>query len=316
MAMLDYILLTPARNEQDTLPIAAQSLLNQTHLPRLWLIVNDGSTDDTQEIIQALESTHPWIISLSLPPSPGGLDDHFAEVVRYGFIQLQSEAKSRSIGYDLLGKIDADVSFDASCFSSLIREFERDESLGIASPSLIFRPNPGQQSEFGHVEEPDIALPDHPTDGVRLYRHQCFEDIGGLEIVRAPDTVAEVKARMKGWRLRRFDHIPARTSRKAHSSTSLWSRWVFTGSLAHYFGYNPLLVLGRFCFEGLFGLPKYRCLAYVWGYLNSCVRCEARIEDTEVLTYFRYKRHREILRQIPVLLRKGLTRRKGVSYEK
>jgi glycosyltransferase involved in cell wall biosynthesis len=314
--MLDYILMTPARNEQDTLPVAAQSLLNQTHPPRLWLILNDGSTDSTQEIIQALESTHPWISSLSLPPSSGGLDEHFAEVVQYGFIQLQSKARKRGIIYHLIGKMDADVFFDVHCFSSLVREFEKDESLGIASPSLHF----GTASHLGHefdlVEESDIALSDHPSDGVRLYRRQCFEEIGGIEIVRASDSVAEAKAMMRGWGLRRFGHIPAGTSRKAHKSISLWSRWAFTGSLAHYLGYNPLLVLGRFCFETIFGRPRYRSLAYAWGYLGSCLRREDRIKDAEILNYFRFRRHREIAGQVPMLVRKGLARQKKKLYEK
>lgn len=314
--MLDYILMTPARNEQDTLPVAAQSLLNQTHPPRLWLILNDGSTDNTQEIIQALDFTHSWVSSLSLPPSSGGLDEHFAEVVQCGFTHLQSKARERGIIYDLIGKMDADVFFDVSCFSSLVREFEKDESLGIASPSLHFGTAPHLRRESDLVGELDIALTDHPTDGVRLYRRQCFEEIGGIEIVRAPDSVAEAKAMMRGWGLRRFDHILAGTSRKAHSSISLWSRWAFTGSLAHYFGYNPLLVLGRFCFEVIFGRPKYRSLAYAWGYLSSCLRREARIKDAEVLSYFRSRRHREIAGQVPMLVRKGLARHKVKFYEK
>lgn len=316
MAMLDYILITPARNEQDTLPVAAHSLLSQTHLPRLWLIVNDGSTDGTQQIIQTLKTDRPWIISLSLPPSTGGLDEHFSEVVQRGFIHLQSKAKDREIIYDLIGKIDADVFFDASCFSSLVREFEKDESLGVASPSLHFSPVPDLQHKFDQMGESDIALSDHPTDGVRLYRRQCFEEIGGVQIVQAPDTAAEVKARLRGWKLCRFDHIHAGTLRKTHSSTSLWSRWVFTGSLAHYFGYNPFLVLARFCFELLFGRPKYRSFAFAWGYLRSCFRREARIKDTEILNYFRHSRHREVVGQIPTLIRKGLARRKSKSYEK
>jgi hypothetical protein len=313
--MMDYILMTPVRNEQDTLSTSAQSLLEQTHLPRLWLIVNDGSVDRTHEIIQALETTHSWIISLSLPPGPGGLGKHFAKVVRHGFIQLQAEARDRGIVYDLIGKFDADVFFDASCFSSLVQEFKRDESLGIASPRLIFGLNPSQRPGSDQEREPDIAFLDHPTDGLRLYRRQCFEEIGGIQVVRAPETVAQAKAMIIGWKLRRFDHIHAGISRRTHSSTSLWARWIQAGSEAHYLGYNPLLVLGRFCFEALFGRPKYRSLAYAWGYLSSCLRREAQIEDTEILDYFRYRRHREVVGQIPSLIRKGFARRKGITYE-
>jgi biofilm PGA synthesis N-glycosyltransferase PgaC len=159
-----------------------------------------------------------------------------------------------------------------------------------------------------------MAIPDHPTDGIRLYRRQCFEEIGGIQIARATDTIAEAKATMRGWRLRRFDHIQAGILRKAHPSSSVWSRWMMAGSEAHYLGYHPLLVLGRFCFEAMFGRPRFRFLAYAWGYLRSCLRREPKIEDTEILYYFRHNRLREVIGQTGALMRKCLVRQGSTTY--
>lgn len=311
---MDYIIMTPVRNEQQHLPVAAKSLLSQDLPPRLWLIVNDGSTDQTEKIIQEL-GAHSWIVSRSLPPEPAYLGEHFAKIVRYGFTELQAEAETRGIDYELIGKIDADVSFDASCFSSLVREFEKDESLGIASPRLGFSSDQSHMSDSLREWKPDLALSDHPTDGVRLYRRQCFEEIGGIQIARAPDTVAEVKATIKGWKARRFDHIHASTSRKSHHSTSLWSRLVILGSAAWYLGYNPFLVLARACFEVLFGRPRYRSLAYVYGYLKSALQRVPRIKDKEVLDHFGHRRLRNVVVQAPALFWRGITQQVKVSHE-
>jgi len=306
---MDYVLMTPVRNEQDNLPIVARSVVNQTQIPRLWLIVNDGSTDGTEEIIQELESTHSWIASLSLPLSSGGHGLHLAEVFRYGFVQLQSMAQERGIAYDLIGKVDADVFFDASCFPRLIREFEKDESLGIASPRLVYSNILDPEGGPRRMEGPDLALSDHPTDGVRLYRRRCFEEIGGMRSVRACETVAEAAAMMNGWKLHRFVHIYAGISRRVHESSSLWARWMVAGSESHYLGYNPLHVLGRFCFELIFDRPRYRSLAYGWGYIKSCIVRQPRIEDAEIRHYFRYQRPREVARQLPELARKAFAHR-------
>ncbi|MBN1993406.1 MAG: glycosyltransferase family 2 protein [Anaerolineae bacterium] len=301
---MNYLLMTPVRNEENNLPTAAQSILKQSHRPALWLIVNDGSTDRTQEIIDELTANNSWIISRSLPPGPGGLGKHFAEVVDYGFTQLQLAAEKAGITYELMGKIDADVLFDSSCFELLVQEFDKSASLGIASPSMvIYEGNKGKVNK-----EIEIVLGDHPTDGIRLYRRQCFEQIGGIQIVRAPETVAEARAVTKGWKLCRFEHIQANMLRKTHESTSLWARWVMRGAESYYLGYHPLIVLGHCAHTALFNHPKYLFLAYGWGYLKSLIQRKPKIEDEEVLFYFRFRRLREIFPQIPQILWKGSRR--------
>ncbi|HJZ05361.1 MAG TPA: glycosyltransferase family 2 protein [Patescibacteria group bacterium] len=302
---MEYVLLTPVRNEEVLLPNAIRSILSQNQYPALWLIVDDGSTDNTMQIIHELESSHSWIISKLLPGGLGELQKHFAEVVDgihfaevvdNGFRHLQSEATARGIKYGFIGKIDADVSFDPTCFSSLINEFEKDPSLGIASPRFIYC----EQGEKGYhnLKEPDRSLSDHPDDPIRLYRRQCFDDIGGIQIVGACETVAEAKAKLRGWKIHRFDNIYGKHLRRAHSSTPLWSRLTQYGSVAYYLGYHPLLALGRLCFDIFFGRPRYRFLAYAWGYIRGYIKKEPRIDDDEILRYFWSQRFQEIVSQL------------------
>ncbi len=298
---MDYILLTPVKNEAQFLNDAAQALTRQVHLPRLWLIVDDASTDSTPTIIAALCARHDWIISHTLPYEDGLLGEHFARVVRAGYLQLQAEARQRDISYDLIGKIDADVYFELDCFASLAAEFEKDPRLGIASPNLILAE--GDEAEKLTTLRTDPSLSDHPTDGVRLYRKECFEQIDGMQIVRGTETVAEARALIHGWKLRRFTHITGLHRRKSHRAVSLWKRWELVGAEQHYLGYHPLLVLGSCGYDLLVKKPKYLFLAHLIGYIKAVLRRQARIDDREIIVYFGKKRLQDILPQIPSLFK-------------
>ena len=281
-------------------------LLGQTARPALWLLVNDASTDSSQAVINGLSAQDDWVFNITMPYEPGGLGMHYARVVDHGFIVLQAEAARRGIGFDLIGKVDADVIFDANCFASLLAEFAADERLGIASPSLTN----ADVDEDGKVQpvKKELVLSDHPTDGIRLFRRACFEEIGGSPVVRAPETVAEAKAVLRGWKLRRFAHIAAYHRRKAHTDTPLWARWEMAGSEQYYLGYHPLLVLGHAGYEFLFRSPKYLFLAHLCGYAKAVLRREERIADDEVRTYFGRQRLREVWNQVPVLIKQAKNR--------
>ena len=303
---MSYLLLTPIKNEEQYLPLLADMLLRQTARPALWLIVNDASTDGSQAIIDELVRENNWVFSITMPFEAGGLGLHYARVVDHGFSLLQAEAEQREIAYDLIGKIDADVIFDPDCFSSMLAEFAADEKLGIVSPSLS-NVNMDEDAEALAAKK-EVVLSDHPTDGIRLFRLACFEEIGGSPLTRAPETVAEAKASLRGWKLRRFAYIEAFHRRKAHTATPLWTRWEMAGSEQHYLGYHPLLVLGHAFYELLFRSPKYLFLAHLSGYCKAVLRREERIVDEELRAYFGRQRLREVWVQLPVLIKKAVKR--------
>ena len=303
---MQYLLLTPIKNEEQYLPSLVDMLLRQTARPALWLIVNDASTDGSQAIIDELVTEHKWVFSITMSFEPGGLGLHYARVVDHGFSVLQTEAEQRQIEYELIGKIDADVIFDGDCFTSLMAEFAENEKLGIASPGLS-NVDVNEDGEMLTVKK-EVVLSDHPTDGIRLFRRACFEEIGGSPVTRAPETVAEAKAILRGWELRRFAHIEAYHRRKAHSATPLWARWEMAGSEQHYLGYHPLLVLGHACYELLFRSPKYLFLAHLSGYCKAVLRREEKIVNDEVRGYFGWQRLREVWVQLPALIKKAVKR--------
>jgi len=303
---MDYLLISPVRNEESHLPALAGSIINQTQLPCLWLILDDGSTDRTPEIIEKLCSHYSWIISRRLETRNGGLGLHFGEIMGFGFDEVMQVAGGKKISYQLIGKADADVIVPPACFQELAQQFSKNASLGIASPALLIRDplfhNPLKKYRW------DGAFEDHPTDGVRLIRKECYDAIGGYLAVRAPETVAEAKAKIRGWQLRRFRHIFAYLQRISHETTSVWARSSMGGSEAHYLGYHLLLVIGHFSYEVFFGRPWYISWAYLWGYFRSVIRHEPKIPDKEILLYFKRQRIKEVLPQMPGLIRYAFMR--------
>ena len=124
---LKYVLITPARNEQAFLEATIIAVLHQTIRPLLWVIVSDGSTDRTEEIVRRYSTKNPWIELISLPQRH---DRHFAGKV-HAFNAGYERVKRLS--YDVIANLDADVSLeDPEYFAFLLTKFAQDSQLGVA----------------------------------------------------------------------------------------------------------------------------------------------------------------------------------------
>lgn len=190
---LSYVLITPARNEGKSIGATIQAVINQTHLPLRWVIVNDGSTDSTATIVKAFLPRYPWIELIEIPTRESR---SFAGKVN-GF-NIGCERVGH-LCYDVIGNLDADLSFDSDYFEFLLAQFADDPSLGVAG--TIFKEEGGYSSETDSFEGQM-----HVPGGCQLFRKQCFEDIGGYAPTRIGgiDWIAVTTARMRGWKTRSF----------------------------------------------------------------------------------------------------------------
>ncbi len=186
-----YVVITPARNEAKYIELTIKSLLAQTVLPRKWIIVNDGSTDGTDKIIQNYIKSHPWIELLSMPPRK---ERHFAGKVHAfnaGYAQV------KGVPHDVMVSLDGDISFEADYFAFLLQQLCSDPTLG-----LIGTPFKEESSETYDYRFTSI---EHVSGACQMFRRECFEDIGGyVPAKNGIDHIAVVTARMKGWKTRTF----------------------------------------------------------------------------------------------------------------
>ncbi len=187
-----YVLITPARNEAAFIQNTLDSMVQQTYRPRRWVIVNDGSTDDTAKIVQAYAERHPWIELIHRAPRK---DRNFAGKV-YAFNDGLERVRNIQVG--LIGNLDADVSFGPDHFEFLAKKFVEDPELGVAGTAYF-------QGDWDSTRD-SFEGQSSVHGACQLFRYQCFLDIGGYQPNPAGgiDWIAVTTARMKGWRTRNY----------------------------------------------------------------------------------------------------------------
>lgn len=192
-AEVSYVLITPARNEAAFIEKTIESMIQQTIVPVRWVIVDDGSTDKMSEIVGRYLARFPWIELVQMPQRR---DRSFAAKVMAFNAGYEKVKKLR---YDIIGNLDADISFEKDHFEFLIGEFAKNPALGVAG--TVFREEGGYNSEKDSFEGRK-----HVSGQCQLFRKQCWEEIGGYIPHRAGgiDWMAVTTARMKGWRTESF----------------------------------------------------------------------------------------------------------------
>jgi glycosyltransferase involved in cell wall biosynthesis len=194
-----YVLITPARNEEAYIEKTIQSVISQTILPKKWIIVSDGSTDRTDEIVKRYEENYDFIQFVRM--SRGKADVNWSSSSKARALSLGYE-QVRNIDYDFIGTLDADVSFEKEYFQFLLEKFAELPKLGIAGTPHI-------EDEHDIYRRPYSNL-EHVHGACQLFRRKCFDEIGGLigpanaAKGRGQHVVAVTMARMRGWRAKSF----------------------------------------------------------------------------------------------------------------
>jgi len=292
-ALPKYVLVTPSRNEASFIEKTLESVVRQTVLPAKWVIVNDGSTDETGAVAAKYAEKYPWIEVVNLPVRQ---ERNFAAKVN-AFNAGQERVKD--LDYELIGNLDSDVSLEEDHFEFLLLKFKDDARLGVAG--TVFKEESGYNSE---TDSSEGQL--HVSGQCQLFRRQCFEQIGGYFANKAGgiDWIAVTTARMKGWKTRSFRE----KSFFHHRHLGTAERSVFAaafcyGEKDYYLGGHPIWELFRVGFRMLkrpyfiegFGLG----LGYGW----AAVRRLRRPISKELMAFHR----REQMRKLKAIFRSILT---------
>jgi glycosyltransferase involved in cell wall biosynthesis len=186
---MNFYIVIPAHNESEYLTKTLQSLVSQSHLPKKILIVNDHSTDSTQDIIDEFAENFPFISSLTIyseaSHQPG------SKVVDAFYNGLEK----LDLQYDILCKFDADLIFPNRYLERIAEIFKNHPSCGIAGGFCTIE----KQGEW--VLE-NLTNKNHVRGALKAYRKECFEQIGGLKKSMGWDTVDELLAQYNGWEVR------------------------------------------------------------------------------------------------------------------
>ncbi len=188
---LRYAMVTPARNEAENIERLLQAMEAQTVRPAKWVIVSDGSTDGTDDIVKKHAAEHKWI---ELERRPERAERHFAakvEAFNAGYARL------KGVDYDLVGSMDADISFDPDFFAYLLGKFAENPKLGLGGAPF---------KEEGLEYDFRFSSVEHVSGALQVFRRECFEQIGGYVPVKGGgiDVIAVWSARAQGWETRTF----------------------------------------------------------------------------------------------------------------
>jgi glycosyltransferase involved in cell wall biosynthesis len=279
-----YILTTPCKNEEKSIPELAESIINQTLTPNLWLIVNDSSTDKSAEILRALETKYSWIRVVTSEGIKRDLSFHYAKVVSEGLSLALEISSSEKITFEYIGLIDADMVLEKHFFEKIIDRFEKNPRLGVASGSTAYFEEEKLVTEKGRENL--------PIGGLRVWKKECFIETGGFPISYSADSVSNVLAILNGWDTKKFDDIVGIQTRRTGSAEGLWKGYITKGESDYFRDYHPIYTLFKFV-KYSFTSPHYIGFAYMEGYINGIVRIRKKIDIPEVRQYYR-KKHLEI----------------------
>ncbi len=269
----NYVVISPVKNEAEFIELTIISMIDQKIRPAIWVIVNDGSTDETENIVRKYAEDYSWIKIINRPQDivrkrGKGVVDAFYD----GFETI-------TIDYDIIVKLDGDVSFDPDYFSSLINEFITDPKLGIAGGGLYEKPD-GIHWKLNTTE-------DHVRGATKMYRRACFVDIGGLKPSMGWDGIDEWTALSMGWRVKSFLDKKLMHYRYTGAATGYLKSFYEQGYGAYRMGYHPLYLIAR-------GLRRMNDrpyiiggLAMIWAYFIAWTRQEEMLASKDIVQFIK-----------------------------
>jgi len=232
---MTYALITPARNEVAFIEGTIQAVVAQTARPVRWVIVSDGSTDGTDDIVRRYAEEHSWIELLRMPERR---DRQFAAKA-HAFNAGYDRIRASGVAYDVIGNLDADITFAPDYFSFLLSQFQRFPKLGVAGTPFVEDPAKMNTHTYAHR----FAQLEHVSGACQMFRRECFEQVGGYIPIKggAIDWIAVTTARMKGWQTRTFPEKVCLHHRQLGTGThgTLGTRFHY-GRKAWYVGGHPL----------------------------------------------------------------------------
>lgn len=279
-----YVLLTAAHNEEAHIGAAVKCVLAQTVLPKKWIIVNDNSTDLTSEVVKREAEGFDFVKVIDktdLEQKPNFASKVFALI--FGYEEL------RELHFDYIGILDADITLEPSYYEWVLRRFQEDPILGVAG-GFIYEIRKG-----GYENRPFNSIRS-VAGGMQVMRRECYEGIGGYLPIKSggEDWVAEVMARMKGWKVRSFPEIKAYHNRTGGQRRGFFKECYGQGRRAYVIGSHPIYEM--FKFINRLSDPPYfvtscvRLFGYIGGYLSR----EKRMVSSEFVDYLQAEQIRRL----------------------
>jgi len=280
----DYCLISPARNEAEYIRDTLDSVLAQTVLPKRWIIIDDGSTDDTPRILANYAKKHKFIeVHSRADRGKRALGGGVVEVFNQGMEILGDDP------VEFVCKLDVDLILPPRYFERLLEEMAKDERLGSVSGKPYYRAGDELKSE---------RIGDDVSAGMtKFYRRAFLDDIGGLVKGLIWDGIDCYRGRMLGWRSKSIEDAELRFIHLRPMGSS--DKGIMTGRRRlgegyWFLGAAPSFVLASAVYRLQHRPALIGSIATLQGYARAWLTRMPRYDDLEFRKYLR-RYHRAML---------------------
>lgn len=289
MSEYRLLIVTPVRNEAAHIGLVAAGLAAQTRPPERWLVVDDGSEDETPLILRRLQREHPFMEVVTTPPDfTAAAADRLAvaaapRAFNYGLSTIDPEELAE---FTHVGKLDGDIELRPDYFERLLAELGRNPRVGIAGGVIL--------EDHGAGWEPKLGAPDHVRGALKLYSRECLAAIGGVWEWLGWDGIDQVLARMNGYETRSFAEAEALHHRHTGSADGRLRGHVRWGEAHWILQFSLPWTIAR---AGKVAKTRPRgvsALAYLYGYGRAAARRVPRVEVDGYRSFVRAEQRRRI----------------------
>jgi len=286
---LKYALMTAARNEEAFIEQTIRSVVAQTALPAKWIVVSDGSTDQTDNIVKKYAAQYEWIQLLRMPEHREHDFASKAHCLRAAWEALQP------LPFDVIANLDADITFDADYMSFLLDKLAGDLRLGVVGTR--FTENSRQVYDYKFMND------EHVSGGAQIFRRACFEEVGGYIPMRrgGEDWAAVTSARMKGWRTRSYtEKLFVHHRPMGGNGQPRWSSHWRQGERDYLTGGHPLWQLSRSAYQTSRRPYIVGGLSLLCGFAWACLLGMKRPVPEDLMLFHRSEQMARLRRLLPL----------------
>lgn len=280
---MKVVIITPFLNEEAVIDHLIKSMISQEVQPTRWVLVDDGSKDNSVNIINGYTKDYDWISLVKL--------DHKSQKRSIGAKIINAFNKGLETisvdDYDVIMKIDADLILPKNYISEITHQFTKNEKIGLCGGvcGLV---------EAGEVKLESKTNLDHVRGALKAYRKECFKDINGLVNRMGWDSVDEYKTRHVGWEVKvlpdlMVSHLKETNIKTGHAKASFKN-----GIMLYTIRFDVPLLMTNVLKRLLWKPYIIQGLAIFWGYCYALLSQEERIVDKKLGKFIREYRYKKI----------------------
>jgi len=291
---MNYILITPIKEEAKSLLQLKVTILNQTRKPLVWVIGDGNSQDGSFHMAKELFKDYEWIHVIKVKSFyengyshkniAGSLNDCYK-------FSLEICSKNK-IEFSFIGRTDATPILAEDYFEVLMTEMKQNPKLAFVCGLQHVQPRYSKK----RIKNQIMGISKTGFNDIGLYRREFLEEMGSFPITYSPETVMQIKALHRGWELKLIEKTHFIKPRLGGSKIGVWKGYKLKGKYMYALGFHPLLVLPNALYT-IFFPPHYQGAALLLGYFASFIRNEEKVDDKEVIEYFSRERLKQILKE-------------------